>query len=231
MNAPLPASQSPQSAPAVHSQRVVSPRFDLRSGDLVSLYGHTCIMDRRLDDLVYFTDLKNKDFHFYTDPQLAFLSSTAQFQFVAGHVVYGKPRGPIPSRIALTDAQIAEAGRKLAYIDACLDGHLPDEPSNPYYEFKRSRPLLEPIIGRVAASRAEPGYHFNTVLGWIDRWLRLGTLYGKSALVNRHYLKGNRSPPFDPIGEIAIERGLWRWLTPNMKKEMAYAKVVSTVNA
>jgi putative transposase len=87
------------------------------------------------------------------------------------------------------------------------------------------------IIERVATSRAEDPCHFNTVLDWIDRWLRLGELYGKSALVNRHYLKGNRKPAFDPIGEMAIERGLWRWLTPNMKREIAYAKVVSTVNA
>ncbi len=132
----------------------------------------------------------------------------------------------------MTDAQIAEADRKLVYINACLDGRLPDEDDNAYYEFKRSRPALEPIIERVATSRAErKGPHFNTVLDWIDRWLRLGELYGKSALVNRHHLKGNRNPPFDPIGEMAIERGLWRWLTPNMKREMAYAKVVSTVNA
>jgi putative transposase len=234
MNAPIPPSQAPKATSVVHLQQAVSPRFDLRSGDLVCLHCHGCTMDRRLDGLVYFTELKNKDFHFYTDQQLAFLSAAGQFQFVAGRFVYGKPRGPIPNRITLTDAQIAEADRKLAYIDACLDGRLDDEDEddNSYYEFKRSRPVLEPLIKRVASRRAEQGGpHFNTVLDWIDRWLRLGELYGKSALVNRHHLKGNRKPPFDPIGEIAIERGLWRWLTPNMTKEMAHAKVVSTVNA
>jgi putative transposase len=232
MNAPFPPSQASGATSVVHLQQAVSPRFDLRSGDLFNIHGRICTMDRRLDGLVYFTDLRNKDFNSYTDEQLAFLSASGQFQFVAGSVAYGKPRGPIPNRITLTDAQTAEADRKLAYINACLDGHLPDEPDNGHYEFKRSRLVLEPIIERVAASRAEKeGPHFNTVLDWIDRWLRLGELYGKSALVNRHYLKGNRSPPFDPIGEMAIERGLWRWLTPNMKKEIAYAKVVSTVNA
>ncbi|MGK7062664.1 hypothetical protein AB4853_40000 [Bradyrhizobium sp. 1050_B9_N1_2] len=231
MSAPPPSSHAAQSDSAGHLQWAVSPRLDLRSGDLVCIHGRNCVTDRRLDDLIYFTDLKNKDFHFYTDQQLAFLSSSGQFQFVAGRFVYGKPRGPIPNRITLTDAQIAEADRKLAFIDACLDGHLPDEDENPFYDFKKSRPVLEPIIQRVASSRAEKGCHFNTVLDWIDRWLRLGEIYGKSALVNRHYLKGNRTPAFDPIGEIAIERGLWRWLTPGMTREMAYAKVVSTVNA
>jgi putative transposase len=232
MNAPFPPSQAPRATSVVHLQQAVSPQFDLRSGDLVQIHGRPCTLDRRLDGVVYFIDLKNKDFHPYTDQQLAFLSADGQFQFVAGSVTYGKPRGPIPNRITLTDAQLAEANRKLAYIDACLDGRLSDEDDNAYYEFKRSRLVLEPMIKRVAASRSEKKPpHFNTVLDWIDRWLRLGELYGKSALVNRHHLKGNRSPPFDPIGEIAIERGLWRWLTPNMTKEMAYAKVVSTVNA
>ncbi|SFM13652.1 putative transposase [Bradyrhizobium sp. NFR13] len=230
MNALFPPSQA-SAQPAAHLQQAVSQRFDLRSGEIVSIYGHTCIIDRRLDGLVYFIDLKNKDFHSYTDQQLAFLSAEGQFRFVAGAASYGKSRGPIPNRITLTDAQLAEADRKLTYINACLDGHLADEEEKAYYEFKRTRVILEPIIARVAESRAEKGCHFNTVLDWIDRWLRLGELYGKSALVNRHHLKGNRKPTFDLIGDMAIERGLWRWLTPNMTKEIAYAKVVSTVNA
>jgi len=229
MNAPLLPSQVSKPHTILHQG--ASPRFDLRSGDLVRLRGSSCTMDRRLDDLLYFTDLKTKDFHFYTDQQLAFLSAAGELEFIAGRYVYNKPRGPMPNRLTLTDAQIAEADRKLAYIDACLDGHLPDEADDPRYEFKKSRPLLEPIIERVAERRAERPYHFNTVLDWIDRWVRLGDIFGKSALVNRHYLKGNRTPAFDQIGEIAIERGLWRWLTPAMSKEMAYAKVVSTVNA
>jgi putative transposase len=231
VNAPFPSQRASDATSILHKQEAASPRFDLRAGDLYAIHGRTCTMDRRLDGLVYFTDLKTKDFSPYTDEQLAFLSSEGQFQFVAGPFAYGKPRGPTPNRITLTDAQIAEADRKLAYINACLDGCLPGEEGSSYYEFKRSRAVLEPIIERVAVSRAEDGYHFNTVLDWIDRWLSLGALYGKSALVNRHHLKGNRQPPFDPIGEIAIERGLWRWLTPNMTRLLAYAKVVSTVNA
>src|SRR5260370_21674639 len=87
------------------------------------------------------------------------------------------------------------------------------------------------MIKQVAASRSETNPpHFNTVLDWIDRWLRLGELYGKSALVNRHHLKGNRNPPFDPIGEMAIERGLLRWLKPEMKRGMGSSKNVFTLN-
>src|SRR5262245_32152575 len=111
MTATLSTLLANQPRSAAHLRQAVSPRFDLRSGDIYNIRGNTCAMDRRLDELVYFTDLKTKDFHFFTDAQLAFLSSAGHFQFVAGRFVYGKPRGPIPSRITLTNAQIDEADK------------------------------------------------------------------------------------------------------------------------
>jgi putative transposase len=230
MNAPFSSSAAQRGATVLHRQ-AVSPRFDLKAGDIFKINGRSCTMQHRLDGFLWFVDLHSKDFNHYTDEQLAFLSAEGQFQFIAGSFTYGKARGPLPNRITLTDAQLDEADRKLAYVQACLDGNLPGEQENPAYEFKRSRPVLEPLITRTAKHRGEDGYHFNTVLDWIDRWVTLGELYGKACLVGRHHLKGNRQSTVKGIGDIAIERGLWRWLTPNMTREMAYAKVVSTVAA
>lgn len=75
------------------------------------------------------------------------------------------------------------------------------------------------------------GPHFNSVLNWVDRSLSLEQIHGSAALVARHHLKGNRKSSIDNIGEVAIERGLGRWLKPNMTADLAYAKVVTTIKA
>ncbi|MGT2488202.1 hypothetical protein ACU4GA_24205 [Methylobacterium oryzae CBMB20] len=69
------------------------------------------------------------------------------------------------------------------------------------------------------------------MLAWFDLWMTLGDIHGKACLVDRHMHKGNRRRPFGHVGEVALERGLWRWLSPGMTMEMAYAKVVTSVRA
>jgi putative transposase len=229
MNAPFSLSKDTGPKTVLHKQEAVTPRFDLRVGDILKFNGRDCVVDRRLGDKIYFLDLHNKDIFDRTDVQLAFNCKEGQVQFVAGAVTYGKPRGPIPNRLTLTNAQLDEANRKLAYVEACLRGCVEGEEPPPTYEFKRSRDVLEPIINEVAKSLKKAC--FNTILDWIDRWLTFGQFHGKAALVAKSHLKGNRGSPVGHIGEIAIERGLWRWLTPNMSTEMAYARVVVAVKA
>ena len=70
-------------------------------------------------------------------------------------------------------------------------------------------------------SKGEKAPHFTTVLAWFDLWMALGDIHGKACLVDRHMHKGNRRKPFGHVGEVALERGVWRWLSPRMTTEMA----------
>lgn len=227
MNAPfsVPALQN------AHGQ-VATLRFDLRNKDILNLNGRTHEFERRLDGRLQFLRVEDKDVLFLTDEQLAFLSARGEARLVAGNFQYGKPRGPLPSRLKLTKEQVAEADRKLDYVNACIRGFVEGEarPRAPW-EFRRSKPALDPVILRVALSKGETGPHFTTVLAWFDLWMTLGDIHGKACLVDRHQHKGNRRRPFGHVGEVALERGVWRWLSPNMTTEVAYAKVVSSVRA
>ncbi len=115
-------------------------------------------------------------------------------------------------------------------MNACIRGFVEGEarPRAPW-EFRRSKPALDPVIVRVALSKGEKAPHFTTVLNWFDLWMTLGDIHGKACLVDRHQHKGNRRRPFGHVGEVALERGVWRWLSPNMTTEVAYAKVVTSV--
>ena len=238
MNAPFPvpsAHPGPWSGPpasqVAHGQAVTRP-FDLRSKDVFSLYGRTCEFERRLDGRLQFLRVEDKDLIFLTDLQLAFLSASGEARLVAGNFKYGKVRGPLPSRLQLTKEQVAQADRKLVYVHACIRGYVEGEArSRASYEFRRSKPALDPVILRVALSKGEKAPHFTTVLNWLDLWMTLGDIHGKACLVDRHMHKGNRRKPFGHVGEVALERGVWRWLSPNMTTEMAYAKVVTSVHA
>lgn len=227
MNAPfsVPALQT------AHGQGATL-RFDLRSKDILNLNGRTHEFERRLDGKLQFLRVEDKDVLFLTDEQLAFLSARGEARLVAGNFQYGKPRGPLPNRLKLTKEQVAEADRKLDYVNACIRGFVEGEarPRAPW-EFRRSKPALDPVIVRVALSKGEKGPHFTTVLNWFDLWMTLGDIHGKACLVDRHQHKGNRRRPFGHVGEVALERGVWRWLSPNMTTEVAYAKVVTSVGA
>ncbi|MGT2481585.1 hypothetical protein ACU4GR_28270 [Methylobacterium oryzae CBMB20] len=93
---------------------------------------------------------------FITDEQLAFLSASGEARLVAGSFQYGKPRGPLPSRLRLTKEQVAQADRKLDYVNACTQGYVEGEarPRTPW-EFRRSKPALDPVILRVALIKGE----------------------------------------------------------------------------
>lgn len=238
MNAPFPVPSArpgpwsgPPSAQAAHDLAVSRP-LDLRSKDIYSLKGRICEFERRLDGKLQFLRVDDKDVIFLTDEQLAFLSARGEARLVAGNFQYGKPRGPLPNRLKLTKEQEAQATRKLDYVNACIRGHAESEPRpRTPYAFRRSKPALDPIILRVALGKGETAPHFTTVLGWVDLWMTLGDIHGIACLVDRHMHKGNRRRPFGHVGEVALERGIWRWLSPNMTTEMAYAKVVSSVKA
>ncbi|GJD77479.1 hypothetical protein GCM10007886_15990 [Methylobacterium gregans] len=238
MNAPFPvpsAHPSPWSGPpaaqVAHSQ-AVTPRFDLRNKDVFSIAGRVHEFERRLDGRLQFLCVEDKEPLFITDEQLAFLSARGEARLVAGNFQDGKPRGPLPSRLKLTKEQVAQVDRKLDYVNACARGFVEGEarPRAPY-EFRRSKPALDPIILHVALIKGEKAPHFTTVLGWFDLWMSLGDIHGKACLVDRHNHKGNRRKPFGHVGEVALERGVWRWLSPGMTTEMAYAKVVTSVQA
>lgn len=238
MNAPFPvpsAHPGPWSGPpasqVAHGQAVTRP-FDLRSKDIFRLYGKISEFERRLDGKLQFLRVEDKDLIFLTDLQLAFLSASGEAQLVAGNFSYGRLRGPLPSRLALTKEQEAKAGRKLDYVNACIKGFVEGEArTRSPWEFRRSKPALAPVILRVAMSKGEKAPHFTTVLAWFDLWMALGDIHGKACLVDRHMHKGNRRKPFGHVGEVALERGVWRWLSPRMTTEMAYAKVVTSVRA
>ncbi|MCB4801543.1 putative transposase [Methylobacterium brachiatum] len=227
MNAPF----SVPSVQTAHGQ-AATLRFDLRTKDILNLNGRTHEFERRLDGRLQFLRVEDKDVLFLTDEQLAFLSARGEARLVAGNFKYGKPRGPLPNRLKLTKEQVAEAARKLDYVNACIRGFVEGEarPRAPW-EFRRSKPALDPVIVRVALSKGEKAPHFTTVLNWFDLWMTLGDIHGKACLVDRHQHKGNRRRPFGHVGEVALERGVWRWLSPNMTTEVAYAKVVTSVGA
>ncbi|MBE7243314.1 MAG: Mu transposase C-terminal domain-containing protein [Actinomycetospora chiangmaiensis] len=227
MNAPF----SVPSVQTAHGQ-AATLRFDLRTKDILNLDGRTHEFERRLDGRLQFLRVEDKDVLFLTDEQLAFLSARGEARLVAGNFQYGKPRGPLPNRLKLTKEQVAEADRKLDYVNACIRGFVEGEarPRAPW-EFRRSKPALDPVILRVALSKGEKAPHFTTVLNWFDLWMTLGDIHGKACLVDRHQHKGNRRRPFGHVGEVALERGVWRWLSPNMTTEVAYAKVVTSVGA
>lgn len=209
---------------------VATLRFDLRSGDIFELGGRTAQFERRLDGKLQFLQVADKDVIFLTDRKLAFMSASGDARFVAGSDSFGKPRGPLPSRLKLTKAQEAEADRKIDYIEACIRGCVGEAEAPEGWDLKRSK-ALEPLIAAVATGKGEPPPHFTTVLEWFDCWMTLFDIHGKACLVARHHLKGNRRGKFGHVGEVAIERGLWRWLSPNMTMQMAYAKVFASVQA
>ncbi|MEE7463700.1 hypothetical protein MFUR16E_21980 [Methylobacterium fujisawaense] len=225
---------APFSVPSVQTAHgsAATLRFDLRTKDIFDFSGRTHEFERRLDGKLQFLRVEDKDLLFLTDLQLAFLSAKGEARLVAGRFTYGKPRGPLPSRLKLTKEQVAEADRKLDYVNACIRGFVEGEarPRAPW-EFRRSKPALDPVILRVALSKGEKAPHFTTVLNWFDLWMTLGDIHGKACLVDRHQHKGNRRRPFGHVGEVALERGVWRWLSPNMTTEVAYAKVVTSVGA
>lgn len=233
MNALLPT-PSARSGPwsALPAAQAVTRRFDLRSKDLFLIRGRTHEFERRLDGRLQFLCVEDKEPSFITDEQLAFLSASGDAQLVAGSFQYGKPRGPLPNRLKLTKEQLAQVDRKLDYVNACMEGFVDGEarPRVPW-EFRRSKPALDPVILRVALIKGERPPHFTTVLAWFDLWMTLGDIHGKACLVDRHLHKGNRRKPFGHVGEVALERGVWRWLNPAMTMEMAYAKVVTSVAA
>ena len=96
--------------------------FDLRSKDIFRLYGKISEFERRLDGKLQFLRVEDKELIFLTDLQLAFLSASGEAQLVAGNFSYGRLRGPLPSRLALTKEQEAKAGRKLDYVNALHQG-------------------------------------------------------------------------------------------------------------
>ncbi|CAA2158986.1 hypothetical protein MBRA_04228 [Methylobacterium brachiatum] len=225
---------APFSVPSVQTAygQAATLRFDLRTKDIFSFNNKIHEFERRLDGRLQFLRVEDKDLLFLTDLQLAFLSAKGEARLVAGRFTYGKPRGPLPSRLALTKEQSAQADRKLDYVNACIRGFVEGEAApRTTWEFRRSKPALDPIILRVALSKGETGPHFTTVLAWFDIWMTLGDIHGKACLVDRHQHKGNRRRPFGHVGEVALERGVWRWLSPNMTTEVAYAKVVTSVGA
>ncbi|MGU3661929.1 hypothetical protein [Methylobacterium fujisawaense] len=216
----------------LRSEQVSTLQFDLRAKDIFSLHGRICEFERRLDGKLQFLRVEDKNPIFLTDQQLALLSASGDATMVAGSFKFGRLRGLLPSRIRLTAKQVSEADRKLDYVNACTRGFVDGDgqPQTPY-EFRRSKGALDPIIEKLACLRQEKAPHFTTVLGWFDRWMTLGDIHGKACLVSSHTRKGNRRNRFGHVGEVALERGIWRWLSPNMSTEIAYAKVVSSVVA
>lgn len=214
------------------SEQVATLQFDLRAKDIFSLHGRICEFERRLDGKLQFLRVEDKNPIFLTDEQLAFLSASGDAMMIAGSLKFGRLRGPLPSRIRLTAEQVNEADRKLEYVNACTRGFVEGEgPPRTPYEFRRSKGALDPIIEKLACLRREKAPHFTTVLRWFDDWMTLGDIHGKACLVGSHSRKGNRHNRFGHVGEVALERGIWRWLSPNMSTEIAYAKVVSSVIA
>ncbi|GJE54877.1 Mu transposase C-terminal domain-containing protein [Methylobacterium thuringiense] len=232
MNAPFripPGSQSPLD-PRETETESATLRFDLRKGDVLTISGRTAEFERRLDGKLQFLQVADKDVIFLTDMKLAFMSSTGAARFISAPSLVGNPRGPLPNRLQMTPEQEAEARRKLAYVNACIRGCLDGEEPRGCWAFRRSKALV-PIIARAAALAGDRAPHFTTVLDWFDRWMALGDVHGLACLVERHNHKGNRRSHFGHVGEVALESGIRRWLSPKMSKKMAYAKVVARVKA
>lgn len=221
MNAPVPVPDAN-----------VTRRFDLRAGDVFRLHGRTCEFERRLDERLQFLKVADKDVLFLSDEQLAFMFGRGDAIVIAGSGRWERMSEGTLARLALTPEQDAEADRKLEYVLACLRGHL-DHERRPLCEhvFRRSRPSNNPLIARLAERRGEAAPDFTTVLEWIDRWVLLGDVQGKACLVARTWERGNRTGRVGHIGELALSRGLARWLTPNMSQIVAFAKVLTTVAA
>ncbi|MGA0594270.1 hypothetical protein [Enterovirga sp. CN4-39] len=213
----------------VSSAPATTLRFDLNAKDVFRISGRTWEFERRLDDRLQFICLSDKDLLFVSDQQLAFMAAAGDASVLLGKGRYATLSAPFPNRISLTPEQNAEASRKLAYVEACLRGHVGGEGPRTPYRFKRSRRKLMPLVTKVADLRGESAPDFTTVLNWIDLWTQYGSIHGNACLVGLHSLKGNRRTPFGGIGEIALGRGLSYWLNPDVTTEIAYAKVVSTV--
>ncbi|KAA2234912.1 Mu transposase C-terminal domain-containing protein [Salinarimonas soli] len=235
MNAPLrpglPGTPFPGALDFLSGTTVVETRrFDLRSGTVFKIRGRTWRFDRRIAGKLEFICLEDKEPDFHTDEEFAALCASGDAWIVAGEGSFGEFR--LPARVTLSPAQEAEADRKLDYIEACLSGHVKDDPPpRSVWEFRRSAGALDPIIHRLAALNGETPVHFTTVLDWLDRWVALGDIYGKACLVGRTAFRGNRKRGIDHMGEIALERGVVRWLNPKVTKATAYAKVCRTVEA
>ena len=114
---------------------------------------------------------------FLSDAELADLAGLDEIhvEVLPGGVVVQAP----PPRAARTDAEDAHCRRCMAYVRPCLG-------------LSRSRPVLEPVIGRVAEARDEEPPHFNTVNNWLKRWHdKNGQRFGDSVF-ERDPHPGNR---------------------------------------
>lgn len=208
----------------------VTRRIELRPDTVFKIRGRTWKFERRIADKLQFICLHDNEPAYHTDEEFASLCATSDAWIVAGEGSYGEFR--IPSRVTLSAKEEAEADLKLEYIAACLSGHVEgNPPPKSSWDFRRSASALDPIIRRLAANKGQSPVHFTTVLEWLDRWVALGDIYGKACLVGRTAFRGNRRSSIDHVGEIALERGLIRWLNPKVTKATAYAKVYRTVEA
>src|SRR6266700_1063663 len=84
-------------------------RFDLRPGDLLLINTREYTVERRLDSRIQLLELATKDVQFKSDEEIAFLSSQGKLQWMYGRERFGRLRGPLPNRLALTVAQKATA--------------------------------------------------------------------------------------------------------------------------
>jgi len=201
---------------------VAEPQFDLPPDTIVLLDGRRHLVERRLDDTIQFLCIDDRQPLFKSDAELARMAERGRF-----HLEWINPRTKRAEKgvhlFAVTPEQHRENRRKAEYVEACYGAK---------QDFARSRRILQPIIRRVAESRGEKPPGFTTVLNWIDEDLAYGLINGSAAHTDRHDLKGNHGSRMASFQEVAIEKGIARWLSgPRVTKAVAYAKVWRTVRA
>jgi|GEM_PF-1203845 len=201
---------------------VAEPRFDLPPDTVVILDGRRHLVERRLDDTIQFLCIDDRQPLFKSDAELARMAERGRF-----HLEWINPRTKRAEKgvhlFAVTPEQHTENRRKAEYVEACYGAK---------EDFARSRRVLQPIIRKVAQARGEKPPGFTTVLSWIDEDLAYGLVNGSAAHTDRHDLKGNHGSRLAGFQEVAIEKGIARWLSgPRVTKAAAYPKVWRCVRA
>ena len=189
------------------------PKFELPLSSLIELDGEEMLVDRKLGDKWLFINPATKNSEWKTDREIAELQAQRLFRVLKtdrNDTGGSKPRSPLV-------VGLNEKGnlRKHAYVEACLNA--PDG-------FRRSRPLLVPIIQALAAERGEEAPGFSTVIEWVGEYEKHFHAYGTACFTDRHDLKGKHGHKLLPFQEKALTLGVNRCLS-GMTTVIAYAAV------
>ena len=194
-------------------EKVPEPKFALPLLSLVGLDGQEMLVERKLGDKWLFVNPDTKDAEWRTDSEIAQLQAQGRFHLVKMNRSGEKattPRSPLV--VGLNDKGNL---RKHAYVQVCLNA-----PGG----FGFSRPILLPIIRKLAGERGERVPGFTTVVDWVKKHEKHFEDYGTACFTDRHDLKGKPGHKLLPFQEKALTLGVNRCLS-GMTGPVAYAAV------